>query len=158
VVLLGSPYLDGPRSEMTASFAESELAGIRTVPAEAAHVDGLAGIIAQHTMPGDLVLVFPDGQAYYVVTGRVNPTKIDWYDLLATTPAMGNEAAADLARRQPKLVILQRYMETDLKRLRPLDFTRRRAWAPVYKYVIAHYTKVDSTPDADVYVLRSLAP
>ena len=158
VVLLGSPYLDGPRSEMTASFAESELAGIRTVPAEAAHVDGLAGIIEQHTKPGDLVLVFPDGQAYYVITGRQNPTKIDWYDLLATTPAMGQEAAADLARRQPKLVILQRYKETDIRRLRPLDFTKKRAWEPVYRYVIAHYTKVGSTPDADVYVLSSLAP
>ena len=152
VVLWGSPYLDGPRFEMTASFTDPRLAGIRTVPSEAAHVDGLAKIIEDRTKPGDLVLVFPDGQAYYLITGRENPTKIDWYDLLATTPAMGEQAAADMARNQPKLVILQRYLETDIHHLRPLDFTKKAAWRPIYNYVLAHYTKVDSTPDADVYV------
>ena len=66
---------------------------------------------------------------------------------------MGLDAAADLARRPPTLVILQHYLETDIHHLRPLDFTKKRAWKPVYDYVLAHYTKVDSTPDADVYVL-----
>jgi hypothetical protein len=51
-------------------------------------------------------------------------------------------------------VILQHYLETDIQHLRPLDFTKKRAWKPVYDYVKAHYTKVDSTPDADVYVLN----
>lgn len=158
VVLLGSPYLDGPRAQMTASFAEPRLAGIRTVPANASHVDRLAAIIESRTGPGDAILVLPDGQAYYVVTGRTNPTKIDWYDLLATTPAMGKEAALDMARMPPRLVILQRYRESDITHLHPLNFASRPAWNPVYQYVIAHYTKVDSTDDADVYVLNGAQP
>jgi hypothetical protein len=151
-ITFGSPYLDGPRAEMTASLAAPRVAGIRTVPAEAAHLDGLVQIIDQRTKPGDKVLVFPEGQAYYLITGRTNPTKIDWYDLLATTPAMGQEAAVDLARNPPKLIVLQRYRESDILHTRPLDLASQAAWSPVYLYVLAHYTKVDSTPDADIYV------
>jgi hypothetical protein len=151
VVTYGSPYLDGPRAEMTASFAAPRLAGLRTVPSEAGHVDRLAAIIESRTKPGDGVLVFPDGQAYYLITGRANPTKIDWYDVLATTPAMAEEAALDLARNPPKLVVLEHYSEGDIQHLTPLQFDSEPAWKPVYDYVLAHYTKVDSTPDADVY-------
>lgn len=152
VVTYGSPYLDGPRSEMSAEFAAPRLAGLRTVPAEAGHVDRLAAIIQTRTKPGDAVLVFPDGQAYYLITGRPNPTKIDWYDVLATTPGMAEEAARDLDRNPPQLVVLQHYNEGDIQRLTPLEFESEAAWKPVYDYVLAHYTKVDSTPDADVYV------
>jgi Dolichyl-phosphate-mannose-protein mannosyltransferase len=156
VITLGSPYLDGPRADMTAVFAAPRLAGVRTVPAEAGHVDRVAMIIEERTKQGDSVLIFPDGQAYYLMTGRVNPTKVDWYDLLATTPAMGEEAALDMARNPPKLVVLERYRESDIQHLHPLEFDSEPAWKPVYDYVLAHYTRVDSTPDADVYVLTGL--
>ena len=157
VITAGSPYLDGPRSEMSATITQPRLAGIHTVPAEARHVEGIVAIIDSRTQPGDRVLVFPDGQAYYLASGRVNPTKIDWYDLLATTPAMGAEAASDLARDPPKLVILQHYAEADIQHSERLDFESEGAWKPVYDYVVAHYTKIESTADVDVYVLTALS-
>src|SRR5712692_11309198 len=84
VVTHGSPYLDGPRDQMTAELTASRVAGLETLPANAAHINGLVVDIERQAAPGESIFVFPDGQAYYVITGGTNPTKVDWYDGLAT--------------------------------------------------------------------------
>lgn len=154
VVTHGSPYLDGPRADMTATFGVPRLGGIATVPANADHVSALVREIDSRASATDAVLVFPDGQAYYVITGRSNPTKVDWYDLLATTPAMADEASAALQNHPPRWIFVQRYNESDLQRSAPLDFEAQAAWKPVFDYIQNAYDLVGSVDGVDIYRLK----
>ena len=153
VVTHGSPYLDGPREQMTADFTAPRLAGIKTLPGNAAHVNALVAEIEKDTAPGDRVLVFPDGQSYYVLTGRANPTRVDWYDPLGTTPAISSQAIVDLERNPPTWIMIQDYKESDLLHLRPNDFENEKTWKPIYDYITTAYNLV-STIDGNVRVYR----
>ena len=162
VITHGSPYLDGPRDQMTAELAVPRLAGIETIPANAAHIQDVVAEIEKDAAPADRaghhipaeVFVFPDGQAYYVATGRTNPTKIDWYNPLATTPAMANEAVADLKRSPPTWILVQNYHEADFLHTTPLDFENMPAWKPVYDYITANYDLVTTVEGVRFYRLR----
>lgn len=154
VVTHGSPYLDGSRAGMTATFDAPRLAGLSTVPTNADHVDGVVALIDKHTQPGDRTLVFPDGQVYYVVTGRHNPTKVDWYDILATTPAMSDEAARTLQQDPPQWIFVQEYNESDIGHAAKLDFESQPAWKPVFDFISANYDLVETVDGVDVYRLK----
>ena len=167
VVTHGTPYLDGPRDQLGATFTASKLAGISTTPANAQHVNGLVAAIEAATQPGEATFVFPDGQAYYVITGRRNPTRLDWYNLLATTPAMSAEALQTLKLDPPKFVFLQEYRESDIRHRcalilgvgpRHLDcprlFDREPVWRPIYRFIVANYDLVDVIEGVRVYRLR----
>ena len=151
VVTHGSPYLDGPRDQMTAGFGAPRLAGIKTLPRNAAHINGLVAEIEKDTASGDRVLVFPDGQVYYVVTGRTNPTRVDWYDPMETTPAIAREAVADLQRNPPTWIMIQDFKESDLLHARPLNFEDEAVWKPIYDYITTAYDLL-STIEGDVRV------
>jgi hypothetical protein len=154
VITHGAPYLDGPRDQMSAQLTVSRLSGIKTIPANAAHIEGIVAEIEKDTKPGDEVFVFPDGQAYYTVTGRANPTKVDWYNPLATTSAMANEAVADLKRNPPTWVLVQNFHEADFLHTTPLDFEHTPAWKPVYDYITGNYDLVTTVEGVGVYRLR----
>jgi hypothetical protein len=153
VVTHGSPYLDGPREQMTADFTAPRLAGIKTLPGNASRINGLVAEIEKDTAPGDRLLVFPDGQSYYVLTGRRNPTRVDWYDPLAITPAIAVQAVADLQRDPPKWIFVQDYKESDFLHQRPNDFENEKTWKPIYDYITSAYNLV-STIDGDVRVYQ----
>lgn len=153
LILQGSPYLDGPRSQLTAGFAEPQLAGIRTLPANAKRVDTTVALLQRYSRPDQPVFVFPDGQAYYNLAQRRNPTRTDWFDLWALTPAIASEAAARLAADPPAVILVQQYEESNfLQKGPPLDFEREPRWSPVYDWIKAHYRKVDTVGTIDVYV------
>jgi hypothetical protein len=171
VITYASPYLDGPRDQMTATFAAPRLAGISTVPANAAHVDGLVAEIERDTKPGDRVFIFPDGQAYYVIAGRVNPTHVDWYNLLSTTPAISLQALDDLKLKPPQYVFVQEYREADIFHRCPLvpdlaalqvrhlgscsrPYDREPAWSPIYDFITTAYDLVTTVDGVRVYHLR----
>ena len=154
VVTHGSPYLDGPRDQMTAEITTPKLAGIKTLPANAKHIDDLVAEIEKDTKPGDHVLVFPDGQSYYVLTGRTNPTRVDWYDPIGITPAISQQAVVDLEKDPPTWIIVQDYQESDFQHLRPNDFANQNTWKPIYDYIQTAFTLVRTIDDAHVYHLK----
>jgi hypothetical protein len=154
VVTHGSPYLDGPRDQLTAGFTAERLRGVSTLPSNATHVNDLVSEIERDTPSGEATFVFPDGQAYYVATGRTNPTKVDWYDLLATTPALSIEATDRLEHDRPQWIFVQRYNESDVRHLDPLDFESQAAWRPIYDFVVANYDLVRTVGDVQVYRLK----
>jgi hypothetical protein len=154
VVTHGSPYLDGPRDQMTATFTSTRLAGISTVPSKAAHVNDLVAEIERDTGPGDSTFVFPDGQGYYVLTGRTNPTKVDWFDIEATTPAMTIEALDTLKTHPPQWVYVQLYNESDISHSTPLNFSVDPRWQPIFDFIIANYDLVRTVDGVQVYRLK----
>jgi hypothetical protein len=154
VVTHGSPYLDGPRDQMTASLTSARVVGINTLPNNATHISSIISEIEGRSSPGDTIFVFPDGQAYYVITGRTNPTKVDWYDVLATTPDISSQAVADLERNPPTWIIVQDFNESDFLHLYPLDFESTPAWRPIYDYITSHYELVATIDGFRVYRLR----
>ena len=139
---------------MTAGFTAPRLAGIKTLPANAAHIDDLVAEIEKDTKPGDRVLVFPDGQTYYVLSGRTNPTRVDWYDPIGITPAISQQAVVDLENDPPTWIIVQDYQESDFQHLRPNDFANQSTWKPIYDYIQAAFTLVRTIDDAHVYHLK----
>ena len=171
VITHGSPYNDGPRSQLIAAFNAPKLAGITTLPANAQHVDALVAQIELDTQPNAPVFVFPDGQAYYTLTGRTNPTKLDWYNLLATTPAMSAEAVGALKLNPPQFVFVQAYRESDILQRCPLlpdlfaqakvhhincphAFDREPVWRPIYAFIVANYDVVGTADGVRVYRLK----
>ena len=153
LILQGSPYLDGPRSQLTASFAEPQLAGIHTLPANAKRVDTIVTLLERYSRPGQPVFVFPNGQTYYNLAQRRNPTRTDWFDLWALTPAIAKEAAGRLAADPPAVILVQQYEESNfLQKGPPLDFESEPRWSPVYDWIKAHYRKVDTVGTVDVYL------
>ncbi len=154
VVTHGSAYLDGPRDQMTAELTGPRVAGLKTLPSNATHINGLVAEIERQAGPGDSVFIFPDGQAYYVITGRTNPTKVDWYDILATTPAISSDAVADLQRNPPTWILVQEYNESDFRHQSPLDFESQAAWKPIYDYITTHYDLVTTVDGVRFYRLR----
>ena len=167
VVTHGSAYNEGPRDQMTATFTAAKLAGIHAVPANARHVDSVIAEIERDTQPNGPVFVFPDGQAYYVITGRTNPTRLDWYNLLATTPALSQEVVNTLKLHPPQFVYVQEYRESDILHQCPLvpdivrhhslcprTYEREPLWRPIYDFVIANYHLVTTVEGVRVYRLR----
>src|ERR1700730_15857032 len=75
VVTHGTVYYDAPRGELIAQLTAPRVNGIYTRPQYATHVNDLVNEIQRQTGPGESIFVFPDGQAYYLITGRNNPTK-----------------------------------------------------------------------------------
>jgi hypothetical protein len=152
LILNGSPYLDGPRGQLTAGFAEPQMAGLSTLPGNAKHVDATVALLQRYSRPNQAVFVFPDGQAYYFLAGRNNPTRTDWYDPWAITPAVADEAVTRLAANPPAVILVQRYEESDFLMTQPLDFENEAKWSPIYDWIQAHYAKVDSAGTVDVYL------
>ena len=130
------------------------MACIKSAPANVSHVDSIVSDIEQRTEPGQDVFVFPDGQAFYVLTGRRNPTKVDWYSLLATTPAMAREARSALEANPPEWVFVQLYNESDMFHQRRLDFPAQPAWRPIYDYILLHYDLVETVDGVEVYHVK----
>lgn len=148
----GLVFRDGPRSELSATFATPRLHGLTSLPANTSRVEGLVAAVDSRTAPGDPILVLPDFPVLYFLTGRRNPTRIGWYETPQATKAGAEQAVADMKRDPPKLVILQTYDEGDFLRTGPkLDYEALPQLQPVYSYVIANYRLVDTVSDLQVY-------
>lgn len=143
---------DGPRSQLSASFATPRLHGLTSLPANTERVDGLVAMVESQTAPGDPILVLPDFPVLYFLTGRRNPTRIGWYETPQVTTGEAEQAVADMKRDPPKLVILQTYDEADFRRTGPkLDYEAIPQLLPIYRYVIENYRLVHTVGDLDIY-------
>jgi len=142
----GTVYRDGPRAQLRAGFSTAKLAGVRTLPANAAQVDGLTAAVRAYSSPSDTVLVLPDYPALYYLTEREPATRQTWYFEWMLTPAIVDEAIAEVQRRPPRVA----FVETALMDADPI-VRDERVW-PLYQYVTSTYRRVDTVDGIDVYV------
>jgi hypothetical protein len=151
------PFRDDPRGHLTATFAAPKLAGVTSTPGLVERVDAVVAAIDEYTSPGDPIFVMPDYPILYYLTGRTNPTRLDWYFPWTFTEADSHQAVRDLERHPPRLAILQIYdaAETDPNRLAPIDYEAWAVWRPMYEYLMANYTLVDQRLGLRFYVPRS---
>jgi hypothetical protein len=148
----GVVFRDGPRSQLSATFATPRLHGLRSLPANRERLDGLVALVESRTSPGDPIVVLPDFPVLYFLTGRRNPTRIGWYETPQVTVRAAQEAVVDMKRDPPKLVILQTYDEGDFRRTGPkLDYEALSQLLPVYRYVVDNYHLVDTVADFQIY-------
>lgn len=151
-VFLERVYQDADRPQLTASFSAPKLSGITTYPETAQRVDGLVAEVDRRTSPGDPVFFFPDFGIMYAVTGRINPTPIDWYNEAFLTPAVTDQVLAALQRDPPKVVFLQYQREGAYQRNQPpIDYAHSK-WAPIFLYLISHYRVDGAVQDIAVLV------
>jgi len=153
------PFRDGPREQLTATFAAPKLAGVTSNPALVERVDAAVAAIDRYTRPGDPIFVMPDYPILYYLTGRSNPTRLDWYFPWTFTESDSRQAVRDLERQPPRLAILQIYdaAETDPNRLAPIDYEAWAVWKPMYEYLMANYTLVDQRLGLKFYMPSQLA-
>ncbi|HEV2035690.1 MAG TPA: hypothetical protein VGU71_16110 [Candidatus Dormibacteraeota bacterium] len=148
-------YEDAMPSQLTAGFNTPVLHGINGYPVTQQRTDALVVTVLQLTKPGDPIFFFPDFGLLYEATGRRNPTRIDWYNEAFLTPAVTAQVLADLARDPPKVVFLQYQREGAAERDQaPIDWAHSK-WAPIYDYLVAHYTQGGSVQDIKVMVTSS---
>jgi hypothetical protein len=139
-------YRDGPRADLLAGFNTPKLAEVRTLPANAAQVDGLTSAVDLYSRPADQVLILPDDPALYYLTDREPATRQTWYFEWILTPAIVDQALADIRRRPPRAVFVQTaVLEADP------GARNERVW-PLYEYVTSTYRRVATVGGIDVYV------
>jgi len=142
----GTVYRDGPRADLLAGLNTPKLAGVRTLPANAAQVDGLTSAVDVYSRPADQVLILPDYPALYYLTDREPATRQTWYFEWMLTRAIVDEALADIQRRPPRVVFVQAaVIEADP------GARSERVW-PLYEYVTSTYRRVATVGGIDVYV------
>lgn len=153
VVTRGTVYRDGTRAELTTGFQTPRLAGITTRPENAALLDGLVTTVERNTKPGDPILVFPDIPVLYFLTGRTNPTRVDWYDTGEITPRLVSQAISDLGQRPARLVFVQMFDGGDFRESGPrLDYAAIPKLSPLYAYVTGHYRPLTTVSGVAVFV------
>lgn len=153
LVTRGTVYRDGTRAELTASFQTPRLTGITSTASNAALVDGLVRTVDRNTRPGDPILVFPDFPVLYFLTGRTNPTKVDWYDTGEITPSMVSQAITDLQQRPARLIFIQMFDGGDFRQSGPrLDYAAQPKLSPLYAYVTGHYRQLTTISGVAVFV------
>jgi hypothetical protein len=154
-VVAERPYEDAVRPQLTGSFSTPGLTGITTYPLTAARFDGLVQEVDHRTKPGDSIYVLPDFSLLYEVTGRHNPTRVDWPNESFLTTDLVRQMVDDLRRDPPRVVFIQTQREgTYLRNQAPIEWHATK-WAPIYDYLTAHYTQVDSVQDISVMVPSS---
>jgi len=139
-------YRDGPRAELLAGFSTPKLAEVRTLPANAAQVDGLISAVDVYSRPADQVLILPDYPALYYLTDREPATRQTWYFEWMLTPAIVDEALGDIRRQPPRVV----FVETAIMEADPRARSER-VW-PLYEYVTSTYRRVATVGGIDIYV------
>ena len=147
-------YEDAQRYQLTADFTTPALHGIKAYPLTQQRVDGLVAEVDKRTKPGDPIFFLPDFGLLYAATGRRNPTRLDWYNEAFLTLAITERVLSDLKHDPPKVVFLQTQREGAYQRDQaPIDWESTK-WAPIYNYLVAHYTQVGSVQDIKVMAPR----
>jgi hypothetical protein len=136
------PYLDGPRGALTERFATDALRGIRSSARRVRGVDGVVTLIRRETAPGDYVLAFMDFPSLYFLTGRRNPTRVDWFLSQELTIAERERVLADLKARPPGLVVLTA--------LEPLGIINPRL-RPILGHLLSHYRQAETVGEFLVF-------
>jgi hypothetical protein len=139
-------YRDGARPQLTGLASAHKLAGVRTLPANAAEADHLMAAVARYSQPSEPVLILPDYPALYFLADRRPATRQTWYFEWMLTPGIVDEAVADLQQRPPGAVFVQSGVLSQA----PAPSTLR-VW-PLYRYVTSTYRKVATVDGIDVYV------
>ncbi len=125
------PSLDVSRLDATVPFATDRLRGIRSSPLRVRGVDGVVDLVRRETAAGDPVLAFMDFPALYFLTGRRNPTRVDWFLPQELPMAEVRRALADLEARPPRLVILVA--------LDPMEMLRHSRLTPIFGHILERY-------------------
>ena len=148
-------YRDEKRSLLTYSFADPKLSGIKSTERNVRQVAGLISAVNHYTDKGDYIFVFPDFPVLYYLTGRKNPTRVEWPIFREIDMEMVYEMVDSLEARPPKLVLLQMYPEADFTRSGPkYSFYNFMEYKPLIQLFYDKYNKVAEV--GDVYVLTPI--
>ncbi len=128
-------YQDSQREILNSNFSHPRLQSIISSERRTKYVDFITENVNNLSEPDDLVFFFPDYSSMYYITGRRNPTKIEWYYKLEFNDAMLKESVEDLEKNHPKIIFLNG------------DYIPKA----LAIFVANNYTLVDSSFDIKMY-------
>lgn len=99
-------YHDASLPNLTKEFSHPMLKGIYSSPANVEIFEKILAATTKYSEPRDPIFVFPDHPALYFLTGRYNPTPVEWYYHPEYNAAILNEAIEDLRRTPPRVVFV----------------------------------------------------
>ncbi len=101
-------YQELPREKLTTTFSSDKLQHILSSRRQTDKVDKMIQSIETYSNQGDYIFLFPNNSAFYYLTNRKNPTKVEWYYKLEYNRAMLLEAVKDLYQNKPKIILIDR--------------------------------------------------
>jgi hypothetical protein len=151
-VVIERPYQDAQRSQLTADFTTPAMHGIKGYPLTVQRFEGLVAQVDERTRPGDPIYVIPDFSILYAATHRYNPTRMDWPNESFLTRDFVDKMVRRLQSDPPKVAFVLTQREGAYQRDQaPIDWQNTK-WAPIYNYLMGHYTQIDSVQDIKVMV------
>lgn len=126
-------YHDADTASLTEQFNIPLLDGIKSTPKQTSIISRLYSIIINETSPDDYVFFYSDYPALYYLTGRKNPTKIDWYYKREVNQRLLREAVTLLNNNPPELII------------------ENATFPKLTDFINAHYRKLDQIEYLTIY-------
>lgn len=114
-------YQEMPREKLTTTFSSDKLKHILSSERQTDKVDKMIQSIETYSNQGDYIFLFPNNSAFYYLTNRKNPTKVEWYYYLEYNEAMLLEAVKDLNQNKPKIILI----DTPIQDVALSDFVQK---------------------------------
>jgi hypothetical protein len=99
-------YNDGPRSKLNVEFVSPQLRYIKSTPEKVKSLESVIAAIKAYSSEQDYIFIFPSFSSLYYLTGRRNPTPIEWYCDAEYNEKMLMESLKAVEAKRPRLVIV----------------------------------------------------
>jgi hypothetical protein len=99
-------YHDEPRSELKVEYISPKLRFIKSTVENVQSLENVVMAIRTYSEEKDYIFIFPDFSALYYLTGRRNPTPIEWYYPAEYNEKMLIESMRAVEVKKPKLIMV----------------------------------------------------
>jgi len=99
-------YHEFDRDVLSATYTWPKLAGVRSTPGRVESTERLLNLIERNSDKGDYIFLYPDYSSAYYLTGRRNPTGIDWYYLLGGVPEIVDATLKRMEQNRPRVIVI----------------------------------------------------
>ncbi|MCX6828941.1 MAG: hypothetical protein NT002_06615 [candidate division Zixibacteria bacterium] len=99
-------YNDAPRSNLNVEFVSPRLRHIKSTPEKVKSLESVIAAIKANSSEKDHIFIFPSFSSLYYLTGRRNPTPIEWYCEAEYNEEMLMESMKAVEAKRPRLVIV----------------------------------------------------
>lgn len=131
-------YHDAPTDQLTREFSHPKLSGIYSSDENVRIFEEILATVDRYTEPGDPIFTFPNHPSLYFITGRRNPTPVQWYYPPEYNDEIMREAVESLKALPPKLIFTRPSLTPEI----------------LAEFIELEYRKVDHLGQLDVLVYK----
>ena len=99
----------------TRHSVQPQLSGLLLPTNTVSLIDGIVGIVGEHSKPNDAIFVYPEMSLFYILTHRSHPTITGSHNIDVVNDAFARSEARRLLINPPAVLIYERQPEYYLK-------------------------------------------